>query len=566
MTPHRVTGRTPIGVAWHVAHRFPRVTLSAPDYSDVGEVVRQMGFALLLHMGHGHCAIPGAVPDWWSTFAGGGQPEFAIDDDQPFLLNFLIDAEAFWQARRPGSLSSGIWENDAGDQGTLLLEAHAVCCGDDSLLLIEEIHSHQSNPTHVIRASRQLQLELLRDIALRKQIEIELRNARDAALQLEQVKTRLLANASHELRTPIASVMGMLEMALASEANRTAHIQSAYQAACRLARTLSELLDYAACEARQPPLQTEHFSMSQVIRELASGFALAAAEKGLRLELDIPHDQEVFLHSDRTRLQQIVSNLLDNAIRYTHRGFVKLSVTNGAADFCEITVGDTGPGIPADEQRLIFQPFERGSSSHRADGGKGLGLAIVQDLVRALGGEVLLKSELEQGSNFRVRLPWDAGEQPGIRQRTAETSQWEPPAEPAAAVIPAGLRILVAEDNQINRAYLAHVLRSANCHVDEVDNGVDLMRLAATQDYDAVFTDCRMPDVSGLNAVRQIRQAERVGGCRLPIIAITADSSEVSRQQFIEAGIDDILRKPVMRNEMLNKLAECLRPRDASGG
>jgi signal transduction histidine kinase/CheY-like chemotaxis protein len=533
------------------------------QHSAASEIVRQLGFAYLLHVGRGRCLLPGQVPEWWRLFAGSSDVEFIVDDRQPFLLNFLVDAETFWQAGQAGSLPSGIWEHSLEDDESLLLAAHAMCRGPHCILLIEQVGSHSSSPTNVIRASRRVQLEMLRDIAVRQQIELELRNARDAALQLEQMKTRLLASTSHELRTPLANVIGMLEVALKSAAERNAHVEDAYAAARRLEQTLTALLDYAAGEAQQPQLRLEHLSMAQIVRELAGGFALAAAEKGLQLRIDIAR-QDVWLHSDRLRLQQIVNNLLDNAIRYTSDGSVTLAVRVIDDQHVELSVQDTGLGISAAEQELIFQPFERGTSAGGSRQGKGLGLAIVQDLVRALGGELALQSQLGQGSTFCVRLPLNADPsqvtrptQPGPEPQVSATT------EPAAPDFPEGLRVLVAEDNPVNRAYLVHVLRSVRCLVDEVDNGADMVRMALTHDYDLALTDCRMPDVDGLEAVRQIRQAEGGEKRRLPIVAITADCSGGAVQQFFDAGIDDILRKPVVRQEMFRQLARHLRPRTA---
>lgn len=536
--------------------------MSGASYSEVCDVVSQLGFACLRYLGQGHCLVAGKVPEWWVEFAGQVGNEFTIDNQQPFLLNFLVDAESFWQARQPGSLPSGIWEYAVADDRALLFEAHAVCHGDDAILMIEEISSHPSNRTDVIRASRTIQLEMLRDIALRKQVEIELRNARDSARQLEQIKTRLLASTSHELRTPLAGLIGMLDLAMESDTERGMYLRTAYQAARSLERTLTALLDYAAVEAHQPSLRLEEFSLSQVVRELASGFSLAAAERGLRWELDLPQGQEVLMHSDRTRLQQVMSNLVDNAIRYTPAGHVKLAVRLQEPHDCEIAVSDTGLGIEAREQRLIFEPFARGGGFDRAPNGKGLGLAIVQDLVRALRGRISLESQPRRGSTFRVRLPRDVRAGQGSPLEEPLPRNFElPDSESARAELPKGLRVLVAEDNQINRAYLAHLLRSENCHVDEVDNGAELVRLALTREYDIVLTDCRMPDVGGLEAIRQIRAAEVTGRARLPIIAITANPSGLATEQLFAVGTDDTLSKPIVREEMFRKIVRHLKPR-----
>ncbi len=403
---------------------------------------------------------------------------------------------------------------------------------------------------------------MLRDIARRQQVELELRNARDAALKLEQAKSRLLANTSHELRTPLAGVIGMLELAMESVPDPHGQLRTAFETAQRLRRTLNELLNYASVEAQQPHLQLQEVCPTSLVRDLASGFALAAAEKGLELQLCLPDEGAIRLTSDRLRMQQIVSNLIDNAIRYSSSGTVAVSVVALDDKGCEISVSDTGCGISDDEQELIFEPFERGQSTNGDNGGKGLGLAIVQELVQAVGGKIELASELGVGSTFTVLLPEKADEFPGAPKDSPPSTKQHPLArsprsesqDSAEPDLPLGLRILIAEDSEINRAYLAHVLRSAQCRVDEVDNGSDLVQQALQTSYDIILTDCRMPGLSGMDAVKRIRQAEQSSGKHVPIIAITAQSGSEVMERFFACGIDDILNKPVDRMDMIQKI------------
>ena len=512
-------------------------------YEIAGQIFSQLDAAFLVRDDDdGTFWLPSPPPLWWLDFSGtadyGREHPCAMIDTDPFLQHFLVDAQQHWDEFRIGNLRSGIWEVEVASGSTLALEAFAFTIESRSMLIIEDVRAAQTATTQGIQRSRTSKLELLRDIARRQQLEIELRDARDTAEQLERAKVQLLANTSHELRTPLAGMIGMLE--LACEAHPSAELAAALKSAHQLKRIVGDLLDFSALETGVAQVEFSKIDVADLLHQLHREFRPAAEEKGLHLTLS-PTMVACFIESDVVRLRQVLSNLIDNALRYTSEGTVSLVAEEDATSVA-VRVKDSGPGISLADQRSIFDAFRRGASSQIHDGGSGLGLSIAQRLAARLGGSLQIETTSRDGTTFCLQLPKQTGRGFSMPTPVDETE--------VPLALPKGLKVLVAEDSPINRNYVVSVLRQQGVDVDEVDNGLDLSDRAAESDYDIILTDCRMAGMTGSDAAQQIRQR----GQHVPIIAITAHATDNETKQLKNAGINDILVKPYTKSELFRTI------------
>jgi PAS domain S-box-containing protein len=385
-----------------------------------------------------------------------------------------------------------------------------------------------------------------------------LRRHAQVAQIVNEAKSRFLANISHELRTPMNAILGMIDLALPKASDPTVRdcLQTARGSADLLLTLLNDLLDSAKIESSKLQLEVAPFSLRRMLDQIARVLAVRASEKGLRFSCGIADATPEVVLGDRTRLQQVLLNLAGNAIKFTERGEVEIAVDavmeDGEARL-GFAVRDTGIGIPRSSLEHLFQPFAQADASMaRRFGGTGLGLSIAKSLVELMGGQIRVRSDVGVGSTFEfaIRLPLVTQLPPDFEA---------PLALPAVAATP--LRILVVEDNSANQKLATYILRERGHMVELAGDGQEAVDLTEMNRYDVILMDVQMPGMNGLDATVLIRRRER-GRDHVPIIAMTAHTMKDDRERCLAAGMDGYLAKPVSAPEMIG-LAESLAGRAA---
>lgn len=392
-------------------------------------------------------------------------------------------------------------------------------------------------------------VSLRTDITSFKRIEADLSDAKARAEAASIAKTQFLANVSHELRTPLNGVIGMLQMLddPAVPSPFADYVALALRSGRALLELINDLLDGAKIEAGKLQLEHVEFTLLTVLNDAHAAVTAPANAKGLTLAVEIDATCPARVCGDPTRLRQVLINLLGNAVKFTHSGKVTLRAT-ASDDRLRLAVEDTGIGIPADMQALIFEPFTQAEeSTTRRFGGTGLGLSICRSLVQLMGGSLRVDSAPGEGSRFSFDIPLEAvGEEGG---RALET-------RPAAhGTAPAGevLRVLVVDDVEINLQVVSALLRRLGAEAVVTTGGRQALALARTTRFDLVFMDCQMPELDGCAATR-IMLAELGDDCPV-IVAMTANAGDEDRRRAAAAGMSDYLTKPVE----LDRLAAVLR-------
>ncbi len=371
----------------------------------------------------------------------------------------------------------------------------------------------------------------------------ELERALDDAQAATRAKSQFLATMSHEIRTPLFGVIGTAELLERSrlDAQQTEQIGVIRSSGESLLALLNEILEFSKLDAERLELQSIEFDLEAEGQAAAQLFRPMAAAHGLSLSVSVD-TQERLVRGDPLRLRQIVSNLLSNAVKFTTEGGIELVISTEPSDgriAVTVSVRDTGPGIPEHERELLFEEFRQGDpSTTRVHGGTGLGLAIVSRLAQLMGGGVTLESRVGVGSVFTVTIVLDLG---------SPRVDTQPPVKSSPEFLRPGsqvsdLRILLAEDNPINRVVATAMLEKVGCRLEIAEDGGEAVDRVATGVFDVVLMDLQMPVIDGLEATRRIR---RLDLAKQPyIVALTANAFDSDRQRCMEAGMDDFLAKP----------------------
>lgn len=455
------------------------------------------------------------------------------------ITDFVSDKDLEWLTRviLPALFGVGHWEGQLNLQhqdGSKIPVAHS------SVL-------HRNSQGHPLYLST-----LMHDMREERAVQLALSAAKQAAEAANVAKSEFLANMSHEIRTPLNAVMGFLQMLRKTPINKRQmnYVDKAYSSSVVLNSLLSDILDFSRIEAGMLEINLAPFSLRLLLDSIHTMLTKKAESKGLVLEVRVTKDCPDILRSDEVRISQVLLNLIGNAIKFTEVGVVDVCVsvqapthrqTRVSAVTLRFEVRDTGIGIPPDQQERIFDRFSQADNRY---GGSGLGLSISRSLVQMLGGRIGVESTPGKGSCFWFDLTLEQGPDgpattpPAALPKGAENSVF-------ATVNLNGMRILVAEDNQINQEVMADLLETMGAEVEVVADGREALARVSSSElpFDLIFMDLQMPEMGGIEATRLLRREHSVSD--LPIVALTANVREQAREDCFAVGMNDFLSKPV---------------------
>ena len=391
--------------------------------------------------------------------------------------------------------------------------------------------------------------------------ELKLKKQREKALNELQSKSEFLSIMSHEIRTPLSGIIGMSDLLMntALSNRETENLNVLKHSADNLLDIVNDILDFSKIEVGKLVIEKRPINLPDFLNQIKSSVAHRVATKELDLIFEIDEDLPQFILGDANRLQQVFTNLLDNAIKFTHFGHIKLKaslVFKDNEDQCTIhfSVSDTGIGIPKEHLKHIFDSFTQASqSTSRKYGGTGLGIYLCKKIIRLFGGYLDVESKPNLGTSFSFSLPFKMIDVPqlSIKPENIEDVSLE------------GLRVLIVEDNLINQFVIKQLLQQYDISFNAVEDGHKALAELRTKNYDLVLLDYHMPDLDGLQTLQRIRaKSSNVIASNIPVIILTADILDEVKHKLTEAGCDDFLTKPIEQKRLLRALQKVIKNKE----
>jgi signal transduction histidine kinase/CheY-like chemotaxis protein len=425
-----------------------------------------------------------------------------------------------------------------------------------------------------VRALTQKNIELI--ITLENTIDKRTTELRETNALLEQtsnelietsnVKNRFIATVSHEIRMPLNSIIGYAYGILLGDINKSEQdrvIRIIAENGNHLLSVVNDILDISEIEANKLDFESIPMPLFSVLAQIESAVGKRARDKSLAFHLDYQYPLPAYINTDPTRLKQILFNLTNNAIKFTERGYIGLSVSL-VDQHLQIKVKDSGAGMSLQQQKYLFHPFTQADSSiNRRFGGIGLGLNISRQLANGLGGDITVESSLRKGSTFTLSIDFSEVPNSPWINNIAEIWQSTPTQSVKQFTLPnfEGSRVLLADDHSNSRELIAMLLKRMNIIVTEVEDGQQVLETIFHQNFDLILLDIYMPQMDGTEALKQIR----VGGNCTPVIALTANNIVHEIEYYLRLGFSDSLAKPVSQPHLISKLCLYLNKQEDRG-
>ncbi|UII21125.1 ATP-binding protein [Fulvivirga ligni] len=395
---------------------------------------------------------------------------------------------------------------------------------------------------------------IFNDIARNQKNKDRLRKAKDNAEKLARVKEEFLSNMSHEIRTPLNSIIGFTEQLASTPLQKDQHqyLNSIQRSGSHLLRLINDILDYAKLESGKLSMESIGFRMRESIANIIASFEVQLAKKQLQINSVIDPEIPEILVGDPVRFEQILINLVSNAIKFTEDGQIDIEIKHLSTEenvcFIELMVKDSGIGIPEHKLGSIFKDFSQVDSSvTRKYGGTGLGLSIVKKIIKQIGGDISVRSKVGEGTSFIIHLNYKVGTSQDLshtKKSNLDTSAVR------------GCKIMVVDDQEYNLELISVIFDKWQIQGTLLNSGKDAIEAFKQDKFDLIFMDMQMPEMSGVEAVRKIRSIET--GERTTIIALTAATSQEEANECLQAGMDDCLLKPFTQKELYNTIVAVL--------